>query len=101
MQITMQTAIEIAGKRRDLTKRLKDVLIERLSLPLDPEEIADDSPLFGTGLGLDSVDALEIAVAIEAEFGVSITDEDMHAFRSINTVADFIETKGSEGHTNG
>ena len=91
--MTLQEARDIAARRHELAQRLKSVLVERLSLQLEPEEIANDSPLFGSGLGLDSVDALEIAIAIETEFGVPITDEDLHAFRSINTVLDFIESR--------
>lgn len=94
--ITLEQAREIAARRRELSDRLKRVLIKRLSLQLEVEEIADDSPLFGSGLGLDSVDALEIAIAVETEFGVPITDEDLHAFRSINTVVDFIEERTRE-----
>lgn len=89
--ITLSEAREIAERRKNLSDRLKRLLIDRLSLQLEVEEIADDSPLFGSGLGLDSVDALEVAISVETEFGVSITDEDLHAFRSINTVLDFIE----------
>jgi acyl carrier protein len=88
---TIDQAKDVARKRQELSGRLKRVLIERLSLQLEAEEIAEDSPLFGSGLGLDSVDALEVAIAVEMEFGVAITDEDLHAFRSINTVLDFIE----------
>jgi acyl carrier protein len=91
--MTLQEARDIAARRHELAQRLKRVLIERLSLQLEPEEIANDSPLFGSGLGLDSVDALEIAIAVETEFGVPITDEDLHAFRSVNTVLDFIESR--------
>lgn len=76
--------------RKKVLERVKKVLIERLRLDLQPDEIVDDSPLFGLGLGLDSVDALEIVVGIEQEFGISVTDEDMQAFRSINTIVDFI-----------
>ncbi len=94
--MTLVQARERSEKRKAVTDRLKTVLIERLMLPLEPEEIAEDSPLFGSGLGLDSVDALEIVVAVESEFGVSITDEDMQAFRSVNTVVDFIEAKLEE-----
>jgi len=93
---TLQEAREIAARRRDLSDWFKRVLIERLSLQLEPEEIANDSPLLGSGLGLDSADALEIAIAVETEFGVSITDEDLHAFRSVNTVLDFIEERMPE-----
>lgn len=81
---------ELIAKRKEVTERVKKVLIERLRLPLKPDEISEDAPLFGIGLGLDSVDALEIVVGIEQEFGVSITDEDMMAFRSVNSIVDFI-----------
>lgn len=91
--MTINQATEIAQSRKEISERLKQVLIERLSLQLEIDEIADDSPLFGSGLGLDSVDALEVAIAVETEFGVAITDEDMHAFRSINTVLDFVEAR--------
>ncbi|NVM52516.1 MAG: acyl carrier protein [Candidatus Helarchaeota archaeon] len=80
---------ERTEQRKEILERVKKVLIDRLRLDLEPDEIADDSPLFGLGLGLDSVDALEIVVGIEQEFGISITDEDMQAFRSINTIVDF------------
>lgn len=90
---TLELAGQIAHKRQRLSLRLKQVLIERLSLPLEVDEIADDSPLFGSGLVLDSVDALEVAIAVETEFGVAITDDDLHAFRSVNTVIDFIESR--------
>ncbi len=86
-------ALAKASARRELTERIKKMLIENLSLQLKPEEIAEDSPLFGSGLGLDSIDALEIVVALEQEFGISIMDEDLQAFRSINTIIDFVEEK--------
>jgi len=91
--MTMNEAQARISQRREITERLKERIINRLMLQLEPDEIAEDSPLFGSGLGLDSVDALEIVVTVESEFGVSITDEDMQAFRSINTVVDFIEAK--------
>lgn len=93
--VTIEQAREIAARRKELSDRLKTVLIQRLSLQLEVKEIADDSPLFGSGLGLDSVDSLEVAIAVETEFGVAITEEDLQAFRSINTVLDFIEERTS------
>ncbi|MBQ0957953.1 acyl carrier protein [Ideonella sp. 4Y11] len=72
---------------------MKQALIERLSLQLTPDEIADDSPLFGTGLGLDSVDALEIAILIELEFDVPVSDDELASFRSINTLVDLVEQR--------
>ncbi len=90
MAQTYAEALEISKERAELTHRFLDVLIDRLSLDIEPEDVAEDSPLFGAGLGLDSVDALEIAIAIETEFGCEVTDEDMQVFRSVNTVVDFI-----------
>ncbi|WP_375140871.1 acyl carrier protein [Ideonella aquatica] len=92
-QLTLEEAGEIAERRRGLTARMKQALIERLSLQLTPDEIADDSPLFGTGLGLDSVDALEIAILIELEFDVPVSDDELASFRSINTLVDLVEQR--------
>jgi len=87
---------EKISKRKDITERLYKLLIEKLMLSVEPDEISEDTSLFGLGLGLDSVDALEIVVGIEQEFGVSVSDEDMDAFRSINTIVDFIIQKQEE-----
>ncbi len=58
---------------------------------MEPSWLTDDQPLFGRGLELDSVDALELVVAIEYDFGVSITDDEIGIFGSIGRLADFIE----------
>ena len=56
--------------------RIRRLLVETLRLEgLEPEAIADDQPLFGEGLGLDSIDALELVVALEREFGIAIANE--------------------------
>jgi acyl carrier protein len=59
------------------------------------EQIEDEAPLFGTGLGLDSIDALELVVMLEKHYGIVIKDieEGRPAFRSVRTLADFIEAK--------
>lgn len=82
--------------RRALTDQLLRTLIEALDLERLPGEIGMDSPLFGSGLGLDSVDAVAIAAAVEQEFtGVQILDSDIPTFRSVNSIVDFImERKG-------
>lgn len=80
----------------ELTPRLKRLLIDSLRLEgLTPEAIGDDQPIFGEGLGLDSIDALEMVVAIEREFGVSIPDGklDPVAFRSIRSLAAWLATR--------
>ena len=87
---TLVEARAYAGQRKDLTHRLKELLIDRLDLDRQADEIPDDCLLFGVGLGLDSVDALEIVVAVEGEFGIRIEDDDMREIRSVNSIVDLI-----------
>ena len=78
------------------THELKRKIIESLKLQdITPEQIDDDAPLFGTGLGLDSIDALELVVLLEKEYGIVIKDieEGRPAFRSVKTLAEFIAAK--------
>jgi len=78
------------------THELKIKIIESLKLQdITPEQIDDDAPLFGTGLGLDSIDALELVVLLEKDYGIVIKDieEGRPAFRSVKTLAEFIAAK--------
>jgi len=78
---------------QDLKNELKKQIIEELNLPdIKPEDIADDAPLFGDGLGLDSIDALELIVLIEKYHGVKILDETVgrKVLASINSMAEYI-----------
>ncbi len=80
----------------DLKRKLKELLIERLKFEdMTPEDIADDDPLFAGGLGLDSIDALEIVVMLESEFGIRVKNESSARdyFKSISTLADFVEAR--------
>lgn len=73
---------------------LRRMIIDSLKLEdLDPAEIQEDEPLFGEGLGLDSLDALELVVAIEKHFGVVIENEDQgkEAFVSLSALARYIQ----------
>ena len=74
-------------------KELKEALIQALNLEdITAEEIVDEDPLFGDGLGLDSIDALEIILILERNYGIRLTkpEESKEIFYSINTLADFI-----------
>lgn len=80
----------------DLRRKLKELLIERLKFEdMTPEDIPDDEPLFAGGLGLDSIDALEIVVMLESEFGIKVKNEpsSRESFRSVATLANFVEQK--------
>ena len=77
----------------ELKKRLKQIIIDELHLEgVAPESINDSAPLFGDGLGLDSLDALQLAVAIEEHLGVRIADESegKTAFASVEALASFV-----------
>ncbi len=95
-EMTKQEALQYGVKREAILNRLKSALIERLMLDLEVDEVADDSLLFGLGLGLDSVDALEVVIAVEEEFDVAITEKEMSVMRSINTIVDHIMDQQGE-----
>lgn len=79
--------------REQLKQRLKVMIVEGLRLEdKRPEDIDDAAPIFVEGLGLDSIDALELVVLVEDNFRVTIPDEDVgkRAFASIDALADFI-----------
>ena len=79
-----------------IKEKLKNIIVEELNLEdVMPEEIEDDAPLFGEGLGLDSLDAVELVVLTQKHFGVEIKDMDeaRPAFQSINALSGFIEER--------
>lgn len=81
----------------ELKAKVKDLIVRRLKLDIDPSTIEDAGPLFGEGLGLDSIDALELVLGVEQEFGIKIADEEVgvKAFSSVNALADFIREKSA------
>jgi acyl carrier protein len=77
----------------ELIFKLKEEIITLLNLiDLTPEEIETEAPLFGDGLGLDSIDAMELAIFIENNYGIKIENlkEARQIFASIKTIAEFI-----------
>ena len=68
------------------------MLVTRLRLKVPVAEIQDDAPLFGDGLGLDSIDVLEVVAALEKEFGIVIAsqEEGERVLKSVNAIADFV-----------
>jgi len=77
----------------DLKRRIKVLMVENLMLKVLAEEIGDEQPLFGTGLGLDSVDALQLVVALDKEFGLKISDpgEAREILASVNAMASAVQ----------
>lgn len=77
-----------------LKQQLKKQIVEFLNLiNVKPEDIKDDEPLFGSGLGLDSIDSIELIVLLSREYGITIQDpkEGRKVLVDINTMADYIE----------
>lgn len=81
----------------ELHHEIKTLLINSLRLEQSADAIADDEPLFQSGLGLDSIDALELAVAIEKKYRVTIPDQDVgkRAFASVRALADYVAANRS------
>ena len=80
----------------ELKQRIKEVIVTALMLEeVSPNDIEDAAPLFGDGLGLDSVDALELAIEFERAFGVRIPDDEASRtiFTSVDTLATFISAQ--------
>ena len=77
----------------DLKLELKNIIIKAANLEdVTPEEIEDNAPLFVEGLGLDSIDALELSVVLDVQYGINISDTDVakKAFASVDTLAAFV-----------
>ena len=82
------------GQSQQFRQELKAKLIEWLQLENKrPEDIKDDEALFGTGLGLDSLDAVEIVIALKREYGIpqTLVDKNRDIFMTFSSFADFVE----------
>lgn len=85
----------------NLTIEMKILIVDALMLEdVEPSEIEDEAPLFGSGLGLDSIDALELAIAIDKKYGVKIEAEDernKQIFRSVQSLAAHVAEHKTRG----
>jgi acyl carrier protein len=84
--------MDMTTSQDQLKTEIKQAIVRSLRLPITPDEIGDSTPLFGEGLGLDSIDVLELVLELERSFGVTIGDEQtgMKVLGSVGTIADFI-----------
>lgn len=84
---------------QELISQVKSMIVRALKLKIQPDSIDNDKPLFGGGLGLDSIDALELVIALEKEFGARIPDSTVgkKVLVSVKTIVDYIkETKSGK-----
>jgi len=87
----------VIEQRVEIINTFKEELIQRLNLPFKPDDLHEDISLLGAGLGLDSLDALEIVLCVENCFAVKIPDNDTSALRSINTIVDYVLEQKKKG----
>ena len=85
----------------ELKTQIKQAIVRSLKLPIDPNEIDSAAPLFGAGLGLDSIDALELVLELERSFGVVVGDEQTggQVLRSVDAIAEFVQTQRARAGT--
>ena len=82
-------------RRREMLDRVRRLLIEKLQVPLEGDEIDPDTPLFGGGLGLDSIDAVDLLIHLSTDFGIDIASdqEGRAALRTVNSIIDLAQTR--------
>lgn len=82
------------SETEDLKAKLKEMIVERLFLKVNPEEIADDDSLMQS-YGVDSVQLFEVVVGLEEDFGITLEDEDfsLEQFANVNSIAALVESK--------
>jgi acyl carrier protein len=95
----MAASFDLLRRMSDTLKtQIKEAIVKSLRLSIAPQEIQDDIPLFGEGLGLDSVDALQLVLELERRFDVVVGDEEVgnRVLRSVNSIAEFVSaTRGA------
>jgi len=89
---------EYVSTRAGVLDRVRRMLRDTMKLRIEPESIDPDVPLFGTGLGMDSVDAVELVVQLDAVFGLTLSGSPWVSakLRTVNTIVDAIMEVGDE-----
>jgi acyl carrier protein len=90
MNQDLQEKIE---NRKEVLVGIKEELIDRLQLEYSVDDIDDDTFLFGGGLSLDSIDAMDIIIGLQSRFGVILPEGEIASMRTINTLADFVQAE--------
>jgi acyl carrier protein len=90
--------------REEVLRKLRQALIEKMHVRREPEELDPDAALFGSGFGLDSLDAVELVVFLESEFGLKSSENDpvimRGSMRTLNTLIDLVLAYGKTGYAN-
>ncbi|MBW2253301.1 MAG: acyl carrier protein [Deltaproteobacteria bacterium] len=82
-------------RRREMLQEVQELLVEHLYLDVEPRDLDPDAPLFGSGHGLDSIDAVEVVVALESRFGIQLQESRVLSvphLRTVNRVVDHLIT---------
>ena len=91
---TTSPALKLAGDTpEDLMREIATVIVIALNLDVDPSKIEPDAPLYGEGLGLDSIDILEVALEVSKRYGFQLRsddDENIHIFKSLRSLSDHV-----------
>lgn len=87
------------ARRRTLLDRIRLLLVEKLDVPRDPDEIDPDTPLFGGGLALDSIDAVDLAIHLKTDFGVELPEDERSRglLRTVNSLVDLALSASEDG----
>jgi acyl carrier protein len=88
---------ETIAKREEITNKIKDIIIEFLALDVERDMISNDQPLFGRGLELDSINAIDLAIGISSEFDTELNETDIILWGStVNKLTDYIIMRQEE-----
>ena len=93
---TSATAPDSIKSSIELQREVAELMIECLNLEVTADQITPDDPLYGDGLGLDSIDVLEVALVVSKRYGLQLRDDsanNQHIFSSLRNLSDYIATK--------